>query len=160
MCRLLGEPLRSMVSSLLDLSREGPFDVYCVPSDTGGHPLISDGLPGCPYWMTSYQAEGIAEVDLAFGVQLHHPRFLECIGAPEFARLFGRSPAEWVQSMNRHNIMEAAWQLQRDTGLMASQLQVLGQYVTSLNQMSSEVMRLAFGPELFPSDVITTRPPR
>ena len=32
---LLEEPLESAVSSLLDLSREGPFDAYCVPTDTG-----------------------------------------------------------------------------------------------------------------------------
>ena len=50
--------------------------------------------------------------------------------------------------------MAAAVQLQRDAGPMASNLQVLGQYVTSLNRMSSEVMRLAFGPELFPSEAV------
>ena len=50
--------------------------------------------------------------------------------------------------------MAAALQLQRDAGLMASNLQVLGQYVTSLNRMSSEVMRLAFGPEHFPSEAV------
>ena len=50
--------------------------------------------------------------------------------------------------------MAAAMQLQRDAALMASNLQVLGQYVTSLNRMSSEVMRLAFGPELFPSEAV------
>ena len=54
------EPLTSVVSSPMDLFREGPFDAFCVPSDTGSHPLISEGLPGCPYHMTSYQ-----EVDLA-----------------------------------------------------------------------------------------------
>ena len=41
--------------------------------------------------------------------------------------------------------MAADLQLQRDAALMASNLQVLGQYVTSLNQMSSEVLRLAIG---------------
>ena len=69
-----------------DLSREGPFDAYCMPCDTGVNPLISEGLPGCPYRMTSYLEEDIADVDPAFGVQLHHPHFLECIGAPELAR--------------------------------------------------------------------------
>ena len=38
--------------------------------------------------------------------------------------------------------------VQRYAGLMASKLQVLGQYATSLNRMSSKVMRLAFGPEI------------
>ena len=70
--------------SPVDVYREGPFDAM----DTATHPIISNVLPGCPYRMTSYMEEDIAEVDLAFGVQLHHPRFLECIGAPEFARFF------------------------------------------------------------------------
>ena len=111
---------------------EGSFDACCVPADTGSHPLISDGLPGCPYRMASYLEEDIAEVDPAFGVQLHHSRFIECIGAPESAQLLGRSPAEWVQTMDKQDVMAAALQLQRDAGLMASNLQVLGQYVTSL----------------------------
>ena len=143
-------------SRRLDVS-EGPFDAYCVPSDTGGYPLILDGLPGCPYRMTSYREEDV-EVDLAFGVQLHHPRFLECIGAPESARLLGRPQAEWVRTMDRHDVMAAALQLQRAAGLMASNMQVMGQYVTFLNRMSSEVLRLAFGPENFPSDAVDNAP--
>ena len=81
-CQSLGESLASVDSSPLDVSREGPVDAYCELADTGSQPLISDGLPGCPYHMTSYREEDIADVDPAFGVQLHHPRFLECIGGP------------------------------------------------------------------------------
>ena len=36
------------VSSSRDRSREGPFDAYYAPLDTGDHPLVSTGLPGCP----------------------------------------------------------------------------------------------------------------
>ena len=98
-----GESLSSVDSSPLDLSREGPFDAYCESSDAGSHPLISNGLPGCPYRMTSYRVENVADVDPPFGVQLHHPRFLEYIGAPESARLLGHSTAEWVRMMNRQD---------------------------------------------------------
>ena len=49
--------------------------------------------------------------------------------------------------MDRDNAVSAALQRQHDAGLM----QVLGQFVTSLNRMSSEVMRLAFEEESFPS---------
>ena len=104
--------------------------------------------------MTSYRDEAVAEVDPSFGVQLHHPRFIECIGAPESARLLGRSLTEWVQTMDRQDIMAAALQLQQDAGLMASNLQVLGQYVMSLNRMSSSVLRLALSPEVFPLDAV------
>ena len=100
--------------------------------------------------MTSYQAEDIAEVDPAFGVRLHHSHFLKCIGAPESARLLGHSQVEWVQTMARLDIIAAAV----DAGLMASNLEVLGQYVTSLNRMSSEFMRLVLGPKLFPSEAV------
>ena len=44
-----------------------------------------------------------------------------------------------------------ACQSQHDAGLIMSNLQVLGQFVTSLSRMSSEVKRLAFCQEVFPS---------
>ena len=44
--------------------------------------------------------------------------------------------------------MAAALQLQRDAGLMASVIQVLGQYVMSLNRMSSQVLHLALVPRV------------
>ena len=96
--------------------------------------------------MTTYWEQDVAHVDLTFGV--HHPQFLECIGAPQSARLLGHSLAEWVQVMDRQDILVAALELQRDAGLMASNLSVLNQYVTSLHRMSTEVV---FGQELFPS---------
>ena len=37
-----------------DVSREGPLDAYCSPMDTGDCPLVSMGLQGCPYRITSY----------------------------------------------------------------------------------------------------------
>ena len=76
--------------------REGPFDVHDATSDTGDIPLISDGLPGCPYRMTSYDRAEVADVDPAYGLQLHHPRFLEYVGAPESARLLTRTPGHWI----------------------------------------------------------------
>ena len=79
-----------------DVSRKGPFVAYCSPMDTGDHPLVSAGLPGCPYHITSYTGLAVADTDPAYGIQMHHPHFLEFIGAPESARLLFRSPAFWV----------------------------------------------------------------
>ena len=104
--------------------------------------------------MTSYDGSDTADVDSVYGIQLHYPRFLEFIGAPESARLLNRSPAFWIQTMDREDAVAAALRLQRDAGLMASNLQVLGQFATSLNRMSCEVLRLAIGPEVFPSVVV------
>ena len=61
--------------------------------------------------MTTYHEEDVAHVDTSFGVQLHHPRFLECIGAPESAWLLGRPPAEWLQVMDPNDVLVAAMQL-------------------------------------------------
>ena len=75
------EPIPPVASPPRDFSWDGPFDAFCAPSDTGDHQLISDGLPGCPYRMTSYARADIADVDPVYGLSLHPPRFLEYIGA-------------------------------------------------------------------------------
>ena len=62
------------------------------------------------------------------------------------ARLLNRAPRHWVQTMDREDAVAAALQLQHDAGL--------DQFVTSFNSMSSEVLRLAIGPEVFPSEAV------
>ena len=109
--------------------------------------------------MTSYDNADMMEVDPAYGLQLHHPRFLEYVGAPESVRLQSRPPGYWLHHMDWEQAVSAALQLQHDAGLMMSNLQVLGQFVTSLNRMSSEVMRLAFGQEQYPSEAIQSVAP-
>ena len=52
-----------------------------------------------------------------------------------------RPPEHWVRTMEREEAMTAALQLQHDAGLIMSNLQVLGQFVTPLNRMSSEIFR-------------------
>ena len=76
-----------------DVSREGPFDAYGSPMDTGDSPLVATGLPGCLYRITSYTGPAVADTNPAYGMQLHHPRVLEFIGAPVSARLLYHSPA-------------------------------------------------------------------
>ena len=115
-----------------------------------------NSLPGDPYRMTSYDRAEVADVDQAYGLQLHSPRFLEYVGAPESVRLLSQPPGHWVRTMEREEAVLAALQLQHDAGLIMSNLQVLGQFVTSLNRMSSEVMRFAFGPGHF---IISSCPP-
>ena len=68
-------------------------------------------------------------------------------------------PGYWLNHMDRDEAVSAALQLQHDAGLMMTNLQVLGQFVTSLNWMSSEVMRLAFGQEQYPSAAIQAMSP-
>ena len=134
-----GEPVAEPSNGMPDLSREGPFDVHQDASESGA------SLPGCQYRMTSYD-EDVDRSDLspAYGIHLHDPRLLEYVGAPESARLLRRSPEYWLHHMGRDRTMSAALQLQHEAGLILSNLHVLGQFVTSLNRMSSEVMRVAF----------------
>ena len=147
-------PVNQFPSSMAaspDLSREGPFDAGQSVSVLGAAHLV---LPGCQYRMTSYDNTDVTDVDPTYRLQLHHPRFLEYVGAPESARLLSRPPGYWLHHMDREEAVSAALQLQHDTGLKMTNLQVLGQFVTSLNRMSSEVMSLAFGQEQYPSAAV------
>ena len=135
-----------------DISREGPFDASASPMDTEDSPLICTGLPGCPYRITSYTGTALSDADETYGLQLHHPRFLEFIGAPESARLLNHSPSFWVDRLGEECAMTAAVNLQRDAGLMMSNLQILAQFVTALHRMSSEMMSIGVGHVVFPTE--------
>ena len=137
-----------------DIAREGPFDASATPMDTEESPLICTGLPGCPYRMTSYTGTTLADADETYGLQLHHPRFLEFIGASESARLLNHSPSFWVNRLGEECAMAAAVNLQRDAGLMMSNLQILVQFVTSLHRMSSEMMSIGVGHVVFPVEEV------
>ena len=141
-----------------DVSREGPFDTYGSPMDTGDSPLVAIGLSGCLYRITSYTGPEVADTNPEYGIQLHHPRFLEFIRAPESARLLYRSPTFWVQRMGEEDAMAAAINLQRDAGVMTN-LQILSQFVTSLHWMSTEMLNLGMGHVVFPSQEVTSLPP-
>ena len=120
-----------------------------------GHSASVDSLPGCQYRMTSYDADvDRSNLSSAYGIHLHDPRLLECVGAPESSRLLSRSPEYWLHHMGRDQTMPAALQFQHDAGLILSNLQVLRQFVTSLNRMSSEVMHVAFTHEPFPMEAV------
>ena len=112
--------------------------------ETGDSPLVTTGLPGCPYRITSYTGPTVADTNTAFGMQLHHPQFLEFIEVRESARLLYHSPAFWVQRLGEEDALAAAVNLQRDAGLMLSNLQILSQCVTSMHRMSTETCGVPF----------------
>ena len=87
-------------------------------------------------------------------LQLHHPRFLEFIGAPESARLLNHSPSFWVDRLGQESAMAAAVNLQRDAGFMMSNLQILAQFVMSLHQMSAEILSIGVDHVVFPVDEV------
>ena len=120
------------------------------PMDLEDGPLLEMGLPGCPYRFSEYGGLPFSDGNPAFGLQLHHPRFLELVGAPESARLLDCSPTFWVDQLGKEQVMAAAVNLQRDAGIMLSNLQILSQFATSLHRMSSEIMVLGIGQTMFP----------
>ena len=120
------------------------------PMDMEDSPLLETGLPGCLYRFTSYSGQPFVDGNPAFWLQLHHPRFLEFVGAPESARLLCRSPTFWADQLGEEQAMAAAVNLQRDAGIMLSNLQILSQFATSLHCMSSEMMVLGIGQVVFP----------
>ena len=91
--------------------------------------------------MSYDHASGDPDFSPAYGIQLHDPRLLEYVGAPESARLLSCSPEYWLHHLGHEKTLVATLQLQHDAGLILSNVQVLQQFVTSLNRTSSEVMR-------------------
>ena len=137
-----------------DIVREGPFDVHATPMETEDSPLINMSMPGCPYRMTSYTGTAMVDADTRYGLQLHHPRFLEFIGAPESARLLNQSPSFWVDRLGQESAMAAAVNLHRDAGFMMSNLKILGQFITSLHRMSAEMLSIGVDHVVFPVEEV------
>ena len=105
--------------------------------------------------MTSYdQDSGGPDFSPAYGIQLHDPRLLEYVGAPESAQLLSRGPEYWLHHFGHEKMLGAALQLQHDAGLILSNVKVLQKFVTLLNRASSEVMWVAFGRAPFPADAM------
>ena len=120
-------------------------------------PQLLQDTQGCLFRMASYDVEaGGQNFSPTYGVQLHDPRLLEYIGAPESAQLTSRSPEYWVHHMGREKALSAALslQLQRDAGLILSNVQVLQQLVTALSRTSSDVLRAVHGRQPFPATAI------
>ena len=138
-----------------DLSREGPFEVHDVPTTSGQALWIINSLPGCQYRMTSYDdRDSRADLDPAYGIHLHDPRMMEYMGAPESARLLGRTPEYWLEHMGRERTVAAALRLHHDASLIMTNVQVMAQFVTGLNRTASEVMRVVYDKEPLPTEAV------
>ena len=138
-----------------DLSREGPFEVTDGPLSSEQAPWILNSLPGCQYRMTSYEeCDSRADLDPAYRIHLHDPRMMEYMGAPESARLLGRTPEYWLEHMGRERTVAAALRLHHDASLIMTNVQVMAQFVTGLNRTASEVMRVVYDKEPFPTEAV------
>ena len=128
-----------------DLTREGPFNAGEVIPEPGQSPLVLNSMPGCQFRMTSYDdRDNRDDLDPEYGIHLHDPPMMEYMGAPESARLLGRSPEYWLEHMGRDRAVAAALRLHHDASLIMTNVQVMSQFVTSLNRTVSEVMRTVY----------------
>ena len=135
----------------VELLREGLFEAGDVTPPPGEGPWMLDNLLGCQYRMTSYdERDNRNDMDPAYGIHLHDPRMMEYMGAPESARLLGRTPDYWLKHMGR----EKTLQLHHDASLIMTNVQVLAQFVTSLNRTASEVMRVVYNREPFLTEAV------
>ena len=148
---LLDSTVRQTVLALGSsaLPAEGP-STAAPPLALGEGTLLETGLPGCPYRLSGSGDIPFTDGNPAYGLQLHHPRFLELVGAPESARLLDCSPTFWVDQLGKEQAMAAAINLQRDAGVMLSNLQILSQFAMAMNRMSFSMMALGLGQSLFP----------
>ena len=151
-------PDQSSIQTVLVLETsthpDGGSSAAAPPMDMEDGPLLETGLPGCPFRFTPYSGQPFADGNPAFVLQFHHPRFLEFVGAPRSARLLCHSPTFWVDQLGKEQAMAAAVNLQRDVGIILSNLQILSQFAMSLSRMSSEMMDLGIGQMVFPHDEV------
>ena len=132
------------------LAREGPF-----LEERSAESIRSLG-PGCAFRNTTYRVSDYAEPAGEFGLLLNHPRFLEWIRVPQSAGLLELSGMQWVDRLSRGEAVTAAVHLQRDVGLMQTNVDVLDQYALSLQKAASRIIDICLGPSKYPASEVET----
>ena len=130
------------------LAREGPF-----LEERSAESIRSLG-PGCAFRNTTYRVADYAEPAGEFGLLLNHPRFLEWIRVPQSAGLLELSGMQWVD--RRDEAVTAAVHLQRDVGLMQTNVDVLDQYALSLQKAASRIIDICLGPSKYLASEVET----
>ena len=142
--------LQTVLASGASAQPEEGTSTTAPPMTSGDGRLLETGLPGCPYRFSESGGLPFTDGNPAYGLQLHHLRFLELVGASESARLLDCSPTFWVDQLGKEQAMAPAINLQRDAGVMLSNLQILLQFAMAMNRMSFSMMALGLGQSLFP----------
>ena len=132
------------------LAREGPFFEERSPES------IRSLGPGCAFRNTTYRASDYAEPVGDYGFPLHHRRFVEWIEVPQSAGLIEFSGSQWVDKLSRDQAVMAAVHLQRDVGLMQTNVDVLDQYALSLQKAASRIINNCLGPCVNPAAEVAT----
>ena len=74
---MLGQSsVQTVLASVTSSRPEVGSSAVAPPMDMEDSPLLETGLPGCPYRFTSNSGQPFSDGNPAFGLQLHHQRFL------------------------------------------------------------------------------------
>ena len=130
------------------LAREGPF-----LEERSAESIRSLG-PGCAFRNTTYRVSDYAEPAGEYDLLLNHPQFLEWIRVPQSAGLLELSGRQWVDRVSRDEAVTAAVHLQRDVGLMQTNVDVLDQYALSLQKAASRIIDNCLGPSKYPASEV------
>ena len=130
------------------LAWEGPFLEERSPES------IRSLGPGCAFRNTTYRTPDYAAPVGDYGLPLHHPRFVEWIGVPQSAGLIEFSGSPWVDKLSRDQAVTAAIHLQRDVGLMQTNVDVLDQYALSLQKAASRMIDNCLGPCMYSAEEV------
>ena len=123
------------------LAREGPFLEKRLAES------IRSLGPGCAFRNTTYRVSDYAEPAGEYGLLLNHPR----IGVPQSAGLLELSGRQWVNQLSRDQAVTAAVHLQRDVGLMQTNVDVLDQYALFLQKATSRIIDNCLRPSKYPA---------
>ena len=130
------------------LAWEGPFLRERSPE------YIRSFGAGCAFRNTTYRDSDYAAPSGEYGLPMHHPRFLEWIGIPQLASLLEIGGGRWLDNLSRDQAMAAALHLQRDVGLMQTDLDMLDQFTLSLQGTASKMIELCLGTRDFPAEEV------
>ena len=130
------------------LAREGPFLAEWSPE------YIRSFGAGCAFWNTTYRDSDYAAPSGEYRLPMHHPRFIEWIGVPQSAGLLEIGGGRWLDNLSQDQVITAAVHLQRDVGLMQTNLDVLDQYTVSLQGTASRMIELCLGTRDFPAEEV------
>ena len=148
-------PATPVADPPLGLFCEGCFDASASPGATRDHPLITIPWDGCPYLVTSYRDDDDSSLDSSFGVQVHHPRFLEWVGRRSRpACSTGHRRSGYRSCHGRTRCMQRC-----SFSAMSSNLTVLHQYAISLHRTATDLLHSVFCREFFPYAAVNDAAP-
>ena len=107
-------------------------------------PICSLGA-GCAFRYITYRASDYVSPVGDYGLPIHHL-------VPQLAGLIEYNGGQWADKLSRDQSVAAAVHLQRDVGLMQTNVDILDQYALSLQKTASRMIELCLGSRGFPAE--------